>query len=130
MSDVSKICPQCGGSNALDARHCAHCGYDTQSALPAVQYNLPAVLGKAAVPVLAGAVGLAVSVGWKLLQGMLNQATRPAPPTVHVPRSESTAIQPTAHSPRRTIHIRTAWAIGDSSGAWRRGESEQTIEFD
>ena len=127
MSDVSKICPQCGGSNALDARHCAHCGHDTQSALPAVQYNLPEVLGKAAVPVLAGAVGLAVSVGWKLLQGVLNQTARPP---LKVARTETTAIQPAASTPRRTITIRTSWAIGDSSGAWRRGESEQTIEFD
>ena len=127
MSDVSKICPHCGGSNALDTRYCAHCGYDTQSALPAVQYNLPVVLGKAAVPVLAGAVGLAVSIGWKLLQGVLNQTARPP---INVARRESTAIQPAAQTPRRTIHIRTAWAIGDSSGNWRRGESEQTIEID
>lgn len=130
MSDVSRICPQCGGSNAMDTRYCTHCGYDTQSSLPAIQVNLPEVLGKAAVPVLAGAVGLAVSVGWKLLQGMLNQASRPAPPTINVPRSETTAIQPVPRTPRRTIHIRTSWAVGDSSGNWRRGESEQTIEFD
>ena len=127
MSDVSKICPQCGSSNTLDARYCARCGCDTQSSLPALQNNLPLVLSKAAVPVLAGAVGLAASIGWKLLQGLLNQTARPP---INVARSESTAIQPAAQTPRRTIHIRTAWAIGDSSGNWRRGESEQTIEFD
>lgn len=127
MSDVSKICPQCGGSNALDSRHCAHCGYDTQAALPMLPNNLPAVLGKAAVPVLAGAVGLAVSMGWKLLQGMLNQTARPP---LKVEGSQTTALQPAAPAPRRTIHIRTSWAIGDSSGNWRRGESEQTIEID
>ena len=127
MSEVSKICPQCGGSNGLDSRHCAHCGYDTQAALPMIPANLPIVLGKAAVPVLAGVAGLALSVGWKLLQGVLNQTARPP---LKVARTETTAIQPAASTPRRTITIRTSWAIGDSSGAWRRGESEQTIEFD
>jgi hypothetical protein len=126
MSDVSKICPRCGGGNALDSRHCAHCGYDTL-ALPMIQNNLPLVLGKAAVPVLAGVAGLALSVGWKLLNSVLNQTARPP---LKVERSETTAIQPAAATPRRTITIRTSWAIGDSSGAWRRGESEQTIEFD
>jgi hypothetical protein len=127
MSDVSKICPQCGGGNALDTRYCAHCGCDTQSALPMVQNNLPVVLSKAAVPMLAGVAGLALSVGWKLLTGMFNQTERPP---LKVERGETTAIQRAAPTPRRTITIRTSWAIGDSSGAWRRGESEQTIEFD
>ena len=91
MSDVSKICPQCGGGNALDSRHCAHCGYDTQAALPMIPANLPVVLSKAAVPVLAGVAGLALSVGWKLLTGVLNQTARPP---LKVARTETTAIQP------------------------------------
>jgi hypothetical protein len=101
MSDVSKICPQCGSGNALDTRFCAHCGYDTQSALPMVQGNLPMVLSKAAVPMLAGVAGLALSVGWKLLNGMLNQTARPP---LKVERSETAAIQQAAPTPAAHDH--------------------------
>ncbi|MBK8046546.1 MAG: hypothetical protein IPK16_05090 [Anaerolineales bacterium] len=31
---------------------------------------------------------------------------------------------------KMTIRVTTSWAVGDSSGAWRKGVAEQTIEFD
>ncbi len=77
MSDVKRICPQCGEAFPLDARHCAHCGYNMDAALPVPQSSLPELVSKAAVPVLVGAASLAVSMGWKLLQGMLSQPAKP-----------------------------------------------------
>jgi hypothetical protein len=123
MSTVTRICPQCGHGNTMDARYCAQCGYDAQANLPATQQNnLPALISKAAVPVLVGAASVAVSVGWKLLQAML---TKPAAqPPIQVKKGE---IEKRS---RPTIRIRTAWAVGDSNGHWQRGQTEHTIEFD
>ena len=126
MSNVTRICTQCGHGNAMDARYCAQCGYDSQSNLPAVpQVNLPALVGKAAVPVLVGAAGLALSAGWKLLNGLL---TKPSPPTAQPIQLKKAA--PLATQGKRTIHIRTSWAVGDSRGNWQQGTSEHRIEFD
>lgn len=129
MSNVTRICPQCGHGNGMEDRYCAACGADTQASLPATQgANLPAVIGKAAVPVLVGAASLALSAGWKLLQSALSrpaaQPQRQAQPPVQV---KSAPLAP--RQPRMTVTIRTSWAVGDSSGRWERGQSEQTIEF-
>ena len=126
MSNVTRICPQCGHGNALDARHCAQCGYDTQATLPVPLSNqLPAVITKAAVPVLVGAASLALTAGFKLLQGMLSQ---PAKNTQHPIQVKQQALP--AKRGKMTIRVTTSWAVGDSSGAWRKGVAEQTIEFD
>ena len=67
MSEINRICPQCGGSVALQTRYCGECGYDTSTGLPVRQSNLPVKVGKAALPVVAGLAGLALRSGWKLL---------------------------------------------------------------
>ncbi|MEZ4861048.1 MAG: zinc ribbon domain-containing protein [Caldilineaceae bacterium] len=127
MSEVQRICTQCGQAGPLNARYCAHCGYDTEGALPVQRQNLPAVVVRAALPILAGAASLALRAGWKLLQNRLTTAAA---------ESTSTALRTTpapAAAPaksRRTIHIRSAWAVGDANGNWRRGESEHVIEID
>ena len=93
------------------------------------------VLGKAALPLLAGAASLALRAGWKLLQQRLeNAVTQPAPSLRAV--TKPAATPPTirqatgAARPRRTIHIRSSWAVGDAHGNWRQGSSEHTIEID
>ena len=72
-----------------------------------------------------GAASLAISMGWKLVQGMLN---RPAKPTNQPIQVRSAA--PVQSQSRMKIHITTAWMVGDSSGNWREGRSEQTIEIE
>ncbi len=131
MSEITRICAQCGKQSALDAQFCPHCGYDMQAGLPAPQNNrLPMVIGKAALPILAGVASLAVRAGWKLLKDRLlqnsAQPTRPAAQPL-APRPTEIAAPRQA---RRTIRIRSAWAVGDASGVWRRGSSEHTIEID
>ncbi|CAN5449523.1 hypothetical protein BH10CHL1_BH10CHL1_38660 [soil metagenome] len=138
MSEIQRICPQCGKSSALDAQFCAHCGYDTQAGLPAPRHMLPATIGKAALPILAGVASLAIRAGWKLVQNYMAQSaannsiaaqktpTSTPPTTQLAPRVEV----PTARRPRRTIHIRSSWAVGDANGLWQRGNSEQTIEIE
>ncbi len=126
MSNVSRICPQCGHGNAMDNRYCAQCGYDSQSNLPVPQgTNLPAVIGKAAVPVLVGAASLALSAGLKLLQNALSKPAAQQQPI----QVKSPSTGEVAKRGRMTITIRTAWAVGDSSGRWEKGQSEQTIEL-
>ena len=126
MSNVTRICPQCGHGNAMDNRYCAQCGYDSQSNLPVPQgTNLPAVIGKAAVPVLVGAASLALSAGLKLLQNVLSKPAAQQQP-IQVKSPSTGAV---AKRGRMTITIRTAWAVGDSSGRWEKGQSEQTIEL-
>lgn len=131
MSNVTRICPQCGHGNGMEDRYCASCGADTQASLPATTgANLPAVIGKAALPVLVGAASLALSAGWKLLQSALS---KPAPqPQTALQRQPPIQVKSAPLVPRRgrmTVTIRTSWAVGDSSGRWERGQSEQTIEF-
>lgn len=143
MSEVRRICAQCGAAVALDGRFCSGCGYDFENALPVSESNLPVALGKAALPMLVGAAGLMLRAGWKLAQSewaketarnvldlAFNRAAQPpAPPPV-----QSAAQPPSAAAassrPRRTIRIRTNWAEGDANGVWRRGSSDQTIEID
>lgn len=125
MTELSRICPQCGKSFPLEARHCSHCGYDMDATLPAVQNTLPALVGQAAVPILAGAASLAISMGWKLVQGMLNRPAKPANQPLQVRRAAPVQAQS-----RMKIRITTSWVVGDSSGAWREGRSEQTIEIE
>ena len=136
MSNVQRICVQCGEGNPVEARYCARCGYDSQAALPAQRSNLPAVIGQAALPVLVGAAGLVMRAGWKLLKNRLAQP--PAPPVINVPSPaapQSTVPQPRPESTpsrraKRTTRIRSAWAVNNGDGVWRQGTSDQTIEFD
>lgn len=126
MSQVQRICGACGRSNPVEARYCAHCGVDSQAALPAPRTSLPVALGQAALPVLIGAAGLAVRAGWRLIQSkwarnLAQQALTPHP-------TESPAPPPAR--PKRTMHIRSAWAVSDGQGNWKRGMSEHTIELD
>ncbi len=138
MSEIQRICPQCGKGSALDAQFCAHCGYDTQAGLPAPRSLLPVTIGKAALPLLAGVASLAIRAGWKLLQNHLAQRT--ADNVLVVPKTPPATPQNTqlaarneqvaAHRPRRTIHIRSSWAMGDANGRWQQGNSEHTIEIE
>ncbi len=140
MSDVQRVCAQCGKANPLAARYCAACGYDFEAALPAPRTSLPVLVGRAALPVLAGAASLALRAGWKLLQQRWAQANTPAVPDAARPvqppaqtASQVPAVRRetlAARRPRRVIHIRSSWAVGDANGVWRQGHSEHTIEFD
>lgn len=138
MSEVQRICPHCGEPGPLTARYCPHCGTDSQAALPAPTSNLPAVLTKAALPLLAGAVSLALRAGWKLLQSRMAadvtanvteralQSLRPTKPTQLPARIEQTPLA----RPHRTIRIRSAWAVTDGNGVQRSGYSEHQIELE
>lgn len=127
MSEVMRICTQCGRGAPLAARHCPHCGYDAQAGLPAPSSpNLPAVIGKAALPVLVGVAGMAARVAWRLIQQRLMQPPAPAP-AVPAPRAGGEIGAPRA---RRIIRIRSAWATGDANGVWQQGMAEHTIEVD
>jgi hypothetical protein len=134
MNEISRICAQCSKPGPLDVRYCPHCGYDTTSGAPsgARQYELPVLFGKAALPVLAGAASLVVRAAWQLLK---SQAARRAAQRAVQVMTQPAPVQPTVVNPaprrsRRTIHIRSSWAVGDANGVWRKGSSEQTIEID
>lgn len=138
MSEVQRICPECGEPGPLTARYCPHCGADSQAALPAPRATLPAVLTKAALPLLAGAASLALRAGWKLLQSRM-AASATANVTEHAIQSLRSARihqaptrseQAPAPRPRRTIRIRSAWAVTDGNGVQRSGVSEHQIELD
>lgn len=131
MATVSRICPACGGNTPLEARHCPHCGHDTQSGLPVQQgANLPAVMGKAAVPVLVTAGTIAARVLWRLLRDRATAlATGGFQPAKAQPPAKSEAA-PAAARRKSTIHIRSSWAVGDARGMWRSGQSEHHIEIE
>lgn len=133
MSDVTRVCSQCGGKVALDSRFCGRCGYDTSAGLPVQQRNLPAQIATAALPVAAGLAGWAVRAGWKLLRARLEEMAK-NPPAVVSPRQQP-APRPTAppqesSRPRRTIRIRSTWAVGDGKGVWRQGAEEHIIDIE
>ncbi|MCS6826312.1 MAG: zinc ribbon domain-containing protein [Caldilinea sp.] len=125
MTEVSRICPQCGNHFALEARHCSHCGYDVEAALPTPPSMLPALVVKAAAPLLVGAASLAASLGWRLLQSLLTRPVKATAPPIQV-RSDA----PVRPQSRMTIRITTSWVVGDAGGNWRKGRSEQTIEIE
>lgn len=132
MSEITRICAHCGKSSPLQAQFCPHCGYDTQSGLPAPQSShLPLAIGKAALPVLAGVAGLIMRAGWKLLKERLKQTvTQAITPTAQPTQPPVAQPASTPRRARRTIHIRSSWAVGDARGVWRQGSSEQTIEIE
>ncbi|RLT35967.1 MAG: zinc ribbon domain-containing protein [Chloroflexi bacterium] len=135
MSDVSRVCSQCGGKVALDSRFCGNCGYDTTAGLPVVtQRNLPAQIATVALPVAAGLASWAVRAGWKLLRARLEDMAK-NPPAVVAQRPAPAArrtvpVQQASERPKRTIRIRSTWAVGDGKGVWRQGAEEHIIEFD
>ena len=133
MSKIERVCGQCGGGNPVEARFCAHCGADTQAALPAPRTNLPMVIGQAALPVLVGAASLALRAGWKLLQNRLAQATVAVPPAQQVSQPLAPQARTDLASSRRakrTVHIRSSWAVNNGNGVWQQGHSEHTIEME
>jgi hypothetical protein len=122
MSQVERMCPQCGAGSPLHAQFCTACGADIHAGLPVRQNNLPLQVTQAALPILAGLAGFAVRTGWRLLQQRLATASQPSAPPA--PRSEQ---PPQA---RRVIRIRSRWAVRNQRGEWRQGEEEHTIEID
>ena len=134
MSNIERVCGQCGGGNPVEARFCAHCGSDTQATLPAPRTSLPMVIGQAALPVLVGAAGLALRVGWKLLKNRLAQATVSVPPVQQVNQPPApqtrTDLAVSRGGAKRTVHIRSSWAVNNGNGVWQQGHSEHTIEME
>ena len=135
MSRIERVCVQCGEGNPVEARYCARCGYDSQAALPAPRANLPAVIGQAALPILVGAAGFVVRAGWKLLKNRLAQASAPSVVNVPAPAVAQPISQPRPEiapnqRAKRTVRIRSAWAVTNGNGVWQRGTSDHTIEID
>lgn len=140
MSEIQRICVQCGQANSVEARFCAACGYDQladerQNHLPAQRTNLPAVISRAALPVLLGAASLAMRAGWRLLQNRLanppqTHVTRPPAPQQPPVAPPAPANAPAAQGRKRTIRIRSAWTVRDAQGHWQQGTSDQVIELD
>jgi hypothetical protein len=134
MSEVQRICAQCGEAGPLAARYCPHCGADSQAALPAPRSTLPLALTKAALPILAGAASLALRAAWKLLQSRMSATvTEQAVQSLRTARSAqppAPLAQAPVHRPHRTIRIRSAWAVTDGNGVRRSGVSEHQIEID
>lgn len=132
MNQVSRICPHCGGSVALQARYCGSCGFDTSTGLPVERSSLPVQVGKAALPIVAGLAGLALRSGWKFLQSQIAQnAVSSLSKAVQTPaKSSVTPPQRSETKPRRTIRIQSSWVVGDGQGRWRQGQEEHIIEID
>ncbi len=95
--------------------------------------GLPMVVGKAAVPMLVTAGTLIARMVWKLVrERSLPAATaalkvQPAPAPQPLTRGEP---QPIVARARRSIHIRSTWAVGDANGIWRQGMTEQQIDIE
>lgn len=132
MNQVSRICPHCGGSVALQSRYCGSCGFDTSTGLPIERSSLPIQVGKAALPIVAGLAGLALRSGWKFLQSQVAQSAATA-----LTKAAQAPIRPAAAptqkretTARRTIRIQSSWVVGDGQGRWRQGQEEHIIEID
>lgn len=138
MENVQRICEQCGAAGPLEARHCPHCGHDSQADqlpnderdLPMRHNSLPMIVGKAALPLVAGAASLLLRAGWKVLQNRLRETKPEQAASFFQQVAKQNATQAPLHKGRRTIHIRSSWAVGDSDGNWQRGSSEHTIDLD
>lgn len=132
MSEITRICAQCGKSSPIEARHCPHCGFDAETGVVGAveKRQLPVAITRAALPVLAGAASLVLRAAWKLWQRQLTNAALRA--TSSTPQRQPIirpAVEPVQKA-RRTIRIRSTWAVGDSRGILRQGSSDHTIEID
>lgn len=139
MSQVSRICPQCGEGTPIESRHCAHCGYDANAGLPVqAQTNLPLAITKAALPILAGVASLALRAGWKMFQSRMAQdamrygASKAASSLMNSVKTTPVVAPKNEVMPKakRTIRIRSTWAVGDANGIRQQGSSDHTIEFE
>jgi ribosomal protein L40E len=137
MAEVHRICASCGKNTPLDARHCPHCGHDTVSGLPMkADSALPAVMGKAALPVLATAGTLVARMVWRLVRERMlavgSAPTAQAAPPAPVNRAPLAVERESQQAVRRgrSVRIRTSWAVGDANGLIRRGYTDQQIDFD
>ena len=137
MNEVHRICPNCGGNTPINARHCPACGQDTVSGqMPIQRQNLPVAVGKAMLPVAVSVAGFALRAGWKLLQSRMAQDAAKAAIQTVSQRAQSPAPRPQSppvvadQSPKRTVRIRSTWAVGDGRGNWKQGQEEHVIEFD
>ncbi len=135
MNEVSRVCSQCGGKVAIDSRFCGSCGYDTTAGLPMVeQRNLPAQIATVALPVAAGLASWAVRAGWKLLRARLDEMAK-NPPALAAQRAapaprRAAPVPQESGRPKRTIRIRSTWAVGDGKGVWRQGAEEHIIDIE
>jgi hypothetical protein len=131
MSEITRICAQCGKSMALEARYCPECGFDAETGIVGAleKRQLPVAITRAALPVLAGAASLVVRAAWKLWQRQLANATLRATHSTP-PRPITRSAPEPGQRPRRTIRIRSSWAVGDGRGILRQGSSDHTIEID
>jgi len=144
MSDVYRICSQCGKRmNEIDHRFCPDCGADSHADLSVPESSLAIAATKAALPILVGTVSLALRFGLKLLQSRAAiSAAQNASTLSRFSASLATNNASTLSTDsgsgksniskqgRRRIHIRTAWSMGDSNGNWRKGQSEHIIDID
>ncbi|MCY3707315.1 MAG: hypothetical protein OXG26_00375, partial [Caldilineaceae bacterium] len=124
MSEVFRVCPNCGQNVAMAARHCGECGYNVEGGYPLESRNtLPEVVAKVGLPVAAGLASFALRAGWKLLQKQL--------PALASNALSRNASRPPAQSRKgrssRFIHIRSKWAVGDRSGVTARGGIANTV---
>lgn len=164
MTKLSRVCTHCGQQGELNRAYCAHCGMSTSghqepnfsaSRSPlsgnGTSLNLPLQLRSAALPLLAGAAGLVIRAGWRLMQSRtarevaFNTAASVVRSNFQLQHSaddrhaqsaaieQSKKVQPAptyVRQNKRTIRIRSRWAVGDAGGQVRQGQSEHTIEID
>ncbi|MEM7125393.1 MAG: hypothetical protein AAF702_03645 [Chloroflexota bacterium] len=140
MTEVYRICQNCGEQSGLHAAYCSHCGVEVATGTPiSEQASLPISTSNALLPIAMGAAGLVIRFGWKLLQSrtfrdFANQAAAQiSQGATQIRRSSPEPKQtPSKVIPRakRTIRIQSSWAVGDQSGIHRQGHSEHIIEID
>lgn len=139
MTEVYRICQNCGEQSQLSTSYCPHCGANVATGVPVTsQKHLPIPTGKALLPLAAGAVGLLARAAWKLVQSKeIKQAALHAVEQVVQDKlsgqqgSKPAARTTTVHTKsRRTIRIQSRWAVGNEAGVQRRGQSEHIIEID
>lgn len=125
MSDVERICPECGAANAVDVHFCGACAAPLSSrALARRESTLPAKIEPKNAALAVGATGVAavaLRVGTVLVKQVAKtlldreRDDEPAPLAEREPEG------------RPVMHIKRSWAIGDSTGVRQWGSEDITI---
>ena len=125
MSDIERICPECGAANAVDVHFCGACAAPLSStALARRQSALPTTFEPKDAALAVGATGLA-AVALRVGTVLVKQVAQ-----MLADRRDDPAPAPLAErEPRRrpVMRIRRSWAIGDSSGLRQWGNEDITI---
>jgi hypothetical protein len=125
MTNVKRLCPECGAANPMDSQRWYACGANLRSDLPVpLGETLPVSWKQVGASLVVGAAALALRVGAQMLADYLERRAAGQQEPVRLPTlvrrglsQQDKAEEPTRHRRRVRAWGRRAWGSWQSDGA-------------